>query len=46
MKGKISANCMHFTGKKKKPFSSVKKHVIRKPQEPHRNKYAKFSKIS
>ena len=45
MKGKISANCMHFTGKKK-PFSSVKKHAIRKPQEPHRNKYAKFSKIS
>ena len=45
MKGKISANCMHFTGKKK-PFSSIKKHVIRKPQELHRNKYAKFSKIS
>lgn len=45
MKGKISANCQHFTGKKK-PFSSVKRHVIREPQEPHKNKYAKFSKIS
>ena len=35
MKGKISANCKHFTGKKN-PFTSVKKHVIREPQEPHR----------
>ena len=31
MKGKISANWNHFTGKKN-PFTSVKKHVVRKPQ--------------
>lgn len=38
-----NANCNHFTGKKK-PIGAKKKHVVRQPQEPHKNKYEKYSK--
>ena len=36
-------NCSHFTGKKKAVKSS-KKRVVRPKQQPHKNKYEKYSK--
>ena len=44
MKGGHNANCNHFTGKKN-PIKNNKRRVVREAQEPHKNKYEKFSKI-
>ena len=40
----FNSNCNHFTGKKH-GIKTVKKKVVRHSQEPHKNKYVKFSKI-
>lgn len=40
-----SPNCNHFTGKKN-PNKTVIKRVVREKQQPHKNKYEKYSKVS
>ena len=35
----------HFTGKKKAVKNNVKR-VVREKQQPHKNKYEKYSKVS
>ena len=40
----VASNSSHFTGKKK-AHKSPKKRVVRPKQEPHKNKYSKFSNV-
>ena len=37
-------NSNHFTGKKK-VIKTVRKRVVREKQQPHKNKYEKYSKV-
>lgn len=40
---KFNSNCNHFTGKKH-GIKTVRKRVVRSKQEPHKNKYVRYSK--